>query len=103
MIYICYILLWIVHFYEDKVKRTSWSRFPTASLVVLVVVNGLWWEVGVRFVDIRGIVDHHCLNFLFIIFTIDKSTYMYIKDNHVQQIENSIILLKEEFNKIVTC
>ena len=24
------------------------------------------WEVLVRFVDIGGIVDHHCLNFLFI-------------------------------------
>ena len=26
----------------------------------------LRWEVIVRFVDIGGIVEHHCLNFLFL-------------------------------------
>jgi hypothetical protein len=30
-------------------------------------VSQVRWEVIVRFVDIDGIVDHHCLNFLFII------------------------------------
>ena len=28
--------------------------------------NNLKWEVAFRFVDIGGIVDHHCLNFLLI-------------------------------------
>ncbi len=30
------------------------------------MLNGLRLEVAVRFVDTSGIVDHHCLNFLFI-------------------------------------
>ena len=35
-----------------------------SSDVVLFMFNGLVWEVVVCFVDIDGIVDHHCLNFL---------------------------------------
>jgi hypothetical protein len=31
------------------------------------VYDGLGREVFVLFVDVGGIVDHHCLNFLFII------------------------------------
>ena len=31
---------------------------------VCFMFNGLVWEVVVCFVDIDGIVDHHCLNFL---------------------------------------
>ena len=38
-----------------------------------------WWEVVVLFVDIGGIVDHHCLSFLFII-TIN--TYIYTPRKH---------------------
>jgi len=34
----------------------------------LFVCNGFSWEVGVRFVDIGGIVDNHCSDFLFITF-----------------------------------
>ena len=30
---------------------------------VFIVVNILRWEVIVRFVDIGGINDYHCLNF----------------------------------------
>ena len=30
----------------------------------LFTLNGLRWEVLVRFVDIGWIVDHHCLNFI---------------------------------------
>jgi hypothetical protein len=33
----------------------------------IFIVNDLWWEVIFRFADIAGIVDHHCLNFLFIL------------------------------------
>ena len=34
------------------------------------VFNDLRWDVIVPFVDIGGIEDHHCLNFLFIIVNI---------------------------------
>ena len=46
--------------------------FPTSYVVVFVVFSNFRWEVIVRrevivrFVDIGGIDDHHCLNFLFI-------------------------------------
>jgi hypothetical protein len=36
-------------------------------MVFFFVFNDLRQEASVRFVDIGGIVDHHCLNFLFII------------------------------------
>jgi hypothetical protein len=36
-------------------------------VMVSFILNDLRWEVIVRYVDICGIVDHHCLNFLFII------------------------------------
>jgi hypothetical protein len=32
---------------------------------IICVFDKLKWEVVVRFVDNSGIVDHHCLNFLF--------------------------------------
>ena len=41
--------------------------FSTSYVVVFSMFNYLRLKVVVRFVDIRGIVDHHCLNFLFII------------------------------------
>jgi len=37
-------------------------------VVFLLMFSELRCEVIVRFVDIDGIVDHHCFNFLFIIF-----------------------------------
>ena len=33
-------------------------------VMVFFVFSGLRWEAIVHFVDIGGIVDHHCLNFL---------------------------------------
>jgi len=36
--------------------------FPTTNVVVSLVLNDLRREV--RIIDIDGIVDHHCLNFL---------------------------------------
>jgi len=42
--------------------------FPTSYVVVLFVFSELRWEVIARFVDIGGIVDHHCSNFLSIIY-----------------------------------
>jgi hypothetical protein len=43
----------------------------------------LRWEVIVCFVYIGGIVDHHCLNFLFIIVII----YLFILDSQPQVIK----------------
>jgi hypothetical protein len=48
--------------------------------------NDLRWEVIVAFVDIGGIVDHHCLNFLFII----KNTHYY---NNVIYMDSTIVAL----------
>jgi len=45
----------------------SGSGFPTSYVVVCFVFSELRWEVIARFVDIGGIGDNHCLNFLFII------------------------------------
>ena len=39
-------------------------RLPTWYVLVCFIFNGLRWEEIVHFVDICGIVDHHCLNFL---------------------------------------
>ena len=42
--------------------------FPMSYFIVFFFMfNELWWKVIVRFVDFGGIVDDHCLNFLFII------------------------------------
>ena len=40
--------------------------FPTSNIVVSFLFNELRWELIVGFVDIDGIVDHHCLSFLFL-------------------------------------
>ena len=42
-------------------------RFPMPYVMVFLMFNGLMLEVVVCFVDIGGIADRHCLNFLFII------------------------------------
>ena len=44
--------------------------FPMSCVMVLFVFSELRWEVIVHFVDIDGIIDHHCLNFLFIMISI---------------------------------
>jgi hypothetical protein len=40
--------------------------FTTAYVMVFFVFSELRWVVIVHFVDIVGIVNHHCLNFIFI-------------------------------------
>jgi hypothetical protein len=35
-------------------------------VVIFLVLNGFRLEIVICFVDIGGIVDHYCLNFLFI-------------------------------------
>ena len=44
-----------------------WHGFPRSYFVVVFVFSDIRWKVIVSFVDIGGIVDHQCLNFLFII------------------------------------
>ena len=46
------------------VTKTSLQRHMSWSFFMF---NALRWEVGVCFVDITGILDHYCLNFIFII------------------------------------
>jgi len=41
--------------------------FPMSYVMVFFIFNDLRREVIVRYVDICGIVDHQCLNFLFTI------------------------------------
>jgi hypothetical protein len=41
--------------------------FPTSYVVVLFCFNELRREEIFRFVDIGGIVDHHCFNIFFMI------------------------------------
>ena len=49
-------------------------RNPLSYVFVFFVFNTLRWEIVVCFVDIGKIVDHHCLNFLFIIYRIPLVT-----------------------------
>ena len=49
------------------------SGFLMPYVMVFLVFYTFRWEVVVHFVDIGEIVDHHCLNFLFIINTFQKS------------------------------
>ena len=44
-------------------------EFSKPYLVICFVFTSLKWEVVVCFVDFGGIVDHHCVNFLFILLT----------------------------------
>jgi hypothetical protein len=58
----------IINMYHSKLIFVS---VPNQGLVFqdvffCILVDGLRWEVVVHFVDIGGIVDHQCLNFLFI-------------------------------------
>jgi len=64
------ILYWIysiflVHTFLWLSQFRFW--FPTSYVMVFFVFSHCRWEVIVLFVDISEIIDHHCLNFLFII------------------------------------
>ena len=48
-------------------KSAAGHGFPTDMSLATCVFSGLRWEEIVSFVNIGGIIDHHCLNFLFII------------------------------------
>jgi hypothetical protein len=64
-------------FIEIKAKKSSPLRLvPSQDLDFIhhcsssCLFSKLRWEVIVYFVDTSGIVDHHCLNFLFIIYVL---------------------------------
>ena len=40
--------------------------FPMSYVTVCFMFNYFMWEMIVTFIDIGGVVDHHCLNFLFV-------------------------------------
>ena len=56
--------LTLPHFFSSPMPGSEFPR-PYA-MFFFSSLNGLRSEVIVRFVDIGGIVDHHCLNVLFI-------------------------------------
>jgi hypothetical protein len=56
--------LTLPHFFSSPMPGSEFPR-PYA-MFFFSSLNGLRSEVIVRFVDIGGIVDHHCLIFLFI-------------------------------------
>ena len=52
------------------------KRSCLSAITWIFRLNELNWEVVVHFVDIGGIVDHHCLNFLFIKHLIQGFQYL---------------------------
>ena len=62
--------------------RKPGSGFTTSYLVVFFMLRKLKWDVIGRFVDIGGIVDLHCLIFLFII---ENVLYCAIFGTNIQQ------------------
>ena len=82
---------------SDPINRYN----PAISFLVLVpacgicAFNDLRREVIVLFVDIGGIVDHHCLNFLFIMIMFllqSNETFYYRHCSHrfVEKMENTM-------------
>ena len=47
-------------------QNQEFQRYTCTLWSVVVFSELLWWGVIVRFADICGIIDHHCLSFLFI-------------------------------------
>ena len=70
-------------YFEIHDCSKSGAGFPTTYIVAFLMFH----EVIVRFVDIGKIVDHHCLNFLFI-------AHSYIKKRRVETtlIGNGLLL-----------
>ena len=75
------------------------SGFPT-SYVVICLFNDLRWETIVCFIDIGEIVDHHCINFLYIThdtrFNLLKFNWCYTFEVHVKV---WVMLIIEECTK----
>jgi hypothetical protein len=42
-----------------------WKSLPTVDIVLFLMLNDVKGAVIVRFVDIDGIINSHCLNILF--------------------------------------
>ena len=75
----------INRFKTNTVLCLSKPEFGFASTysMVFIVVDDLWWQVVVGFVDIGGIVDYHHLNYFFHNYTCCTNT-MCIITNPVQ-------------------
>ena len=52
--------------------------FVFVLLLLLYACSDSYWrrDMVVRFVDISGIIDHHCLNFIYITLLMDKDYYL---------------------------
>ena len=53
-------------------------------VIVFSMLNELRWEAIVRFVDIGGIINYHCLNFLFIIVLMFDHNFKHKKHKNLQ-------------------
>ena len=60
--------------------------YPTSCVVVWFVFSELRWEVIARFVDIGVIVDHHCSNFLSIIYDYHITRALYNNEINIYSI-----------------
>jgi hypothetical protein len=58
-------------------------RFPSANVMVYFVFSDLMCEVVVRFDDMGGIDDHHCLNFLNIMYQVVSIYFSFIRDKFI--------------------
>ena len=66
---------WSTNYQRDRFNPVTFlcpsqimTRISIVRRRVFFMFSGFIWGVIVRFADIDGIVDHHCLNFLFINF-----------------------------------
>jgi len=59
----------------------SQARNGKSYVVILYVFSELRWDVIACFIDIGGIDDHHCLNFLFLTYSswLYLCSYLYFK------------------------
>ena len=67
---------------------THCCLFQSTTWISNIICHGLFvfselrWEAHVRFVDIGGIIDHHLLNFLFIVNIQSNLSYVTFQGNN---------------------
>ena len=67
---------------------TQCCLFQSTTWISNIICHGLFvfselrWEAHVRFVDIGGIIDHHLLNFLFIVNIQSNLSYVTFQGNN---------------------
>ena len=58
------------NFWENSyLEKKCWMLrffFGIGYVIIIFMFSDMRWEVIARFVDLGGIIDHHCLNFIFI-------------------------------------